>query len=427
MLGAEELADARVAADLRAAVAELRSLAAADPALVGDTAGVLEALAAVQVREPSAVAGASLGAPAEVPAAAATNGSSLPSAPPAAPPPDGVLLADPLAIRARRFRAVFVCSLQDAEFPRRPEPEPFLSDEDRRGLARASGLVLPLHEDVLDRERSLFYAAVSRPEDVLFLSWRSSDEEGDPLSSLALPRGRPGAVHGRAVGRRAARRHARRRDVGAEGRADAARAAPRLRLRPRGGASRRRSRRPRIPPCWRRSPRARRSRARGIEAFAACGVRWLVEQVLQPERDRAGSRADAPRLARARGARADARAARASAPGTARLAPERLDAALEALRDALAEHVRAGGHGARHRVVLHGLAADLERYVRREAACGAGLEPDAARMALRRRGRTRTARCRSGAGRRRSAGRVDRIDVGPGGDARSCTTTRAAP
>ena len=33
---------------------------------------------------------------------------------------DGVLLADPLDIRARRFRAVFVCGLQDGEFPQRP-------------------------------------------------------------------------------------------------------------------------------------------------------------------------------------------------------------------------------------------------------------------------------------------------------------------
>ena len=45
---------------------------------------------------------------------------------------DGVLLADPLEIRARRFRAVFVCGLQDGEFPRRPVPEPFLDDEARR-------------------------------------------------------------------------------------------------------------------------------------------------------------------------------------------------------------------------------------------------------------------------------------------------------
>ena len=40
------------------------------------------------------------------------------------------------AIRARRFRAVFVCGLQDGEFPRRPSPEPFL-DDDARALAGA--------------------------------------------------------------------------------------------------------------------------------------------------------------------------------------------------------------------------------------------------------------------------------------------------
>src|SRR3712207_7640432 len=64
-------------------------------------------------------------------------------------------LADPLAVRARRFRVVVVCGLQDEVFPRRPTPEPFLDDADRRALARASGIVLPLHEDGLPRERFL--------------------------------------------------------------------------------------------------------------------------------------------------------------------------------------------------------------------------------------------------------------------------------
>src|SRR5579884_180966 len=40
----------------------------------------------------------------------------------------GVLIADPLSIRARRFRAVFVCGLQEGDFPRTATPEPFLSD-----------------------------------------------------------------------------------------------------------------------------------------------------------------------------------------------------------------------------------------------------------------------------------------------------------
>ncbi|HYI20881.1 MAG TPA: hypothetical protein VD836_19345, partial [Solirubrobacteraceae bacterium] len=109
-LTGEDRADARVAADLRSAAGELRQLAAADEALLGAAPDVLEALGGARVREP-------LGADATA----------------------GVLLADPLAIRARRFRAVFVCGLQDGELPQRPTPEPFLSDDDRRALAAATG------------------------------------------------------------------------------------------------------------------------------------------------------------------------------------------------------------------------------------------------------------------------------------------------
>src|SRR3954454_1221147 len=149
VLAPDERDEARVAAELRAAAGELRGLANADPRLVGGAEDLLEALGAVDVRQGDAG--------------------------------EGVLLPAPLGIRARRFRAVFVCGLQDGDFPRRPVPEPFLDDDARRGLAAAAGLRLPLHEDVLDRERSLFYACMSRPQEVLVLSWRSSDEEGEPL------------------------------------------------------------------------------------------------------------------------------------------------------------------------------------------------------------------------------------------------------
>ena len=150
VLGPEEAADARTAAELRGAARELRALAEADPELLaGGPEEVLEALAAVTVRQDAA------------------HG--------------GVLVAAAPAIRARRFRAVFVCGLQEGEFPRRPSPEPFLDDDARTSLARASGLVLRRHEDVLGVERHLFYACVSRPEEVLFLSFRSSDEDGDPV------------------------------------------------------------------------------------------------------------------------------------------------------------------------------------------------------------------------------------------------------
>ena len=99
------------------------------------------------------------------------------------PRPGSVLLAEPLAVRARRFRAVFVCGLGEGEFPLPGTSEPFLSDEHRREIAVASGLRLPATEDALARERYLFYACVSRATERVAFSYRSSDEEGN----IALP------------------------------------------------------------------------------------------------------------------------------------------------------------------------------------------------------------------------------------------------
>ncbi len=96
------------------------------------------------------------------------------------PQPDRVHVTTPEAIRARRFEIVLCCGLQEGEFPRGASPEPFLSDDDRRAIATASGLALPVREDRLDRERYMFYICASRAERLLVLSSRSSDEEGNP-------------------------------------------------------------------------------------------------------------------------------------------------------------------------------------------------------------------------------------------------------
>src|SRR4051812_18790463 len=96
------------------------------------------------------------------------------------PRPDRVQVAGPAEIRARRFEAVFVCGLQEGEFPRPQRADPFLSDEDRRGIAEAGGLRLHARDDELDRERYLFYVCASRAERTLVLSSRFADEEGNP-------------------------------------------------------------------------------------------------------------------------------------------------------------------------------------------------------------------------------------------------------
>ncbi|MGA9859635.1 MAG: hypothetical protein WBQ18_17355, partial [Solirubrobacteraceae bacterium] len=99
------------------------------------------------------------------------------------PAADAILLAEPLEVRARRFRFVFVCGLQEGEFPLPARPEPFFSDERRRELASASGLRLRQREDALAAERYLLYASLSRATERVYLAYRSSDEEGN----LALP------------------------------------------------------------------------------------------------------------------------------------------------------------------------------------------------------------------------------------------------
>jgi ATP-dependent helicase/DNAse subunit B len=151
-LSGDEAVDAAALATLVAAVAELSALTPAPTALE-----LLELLP-------------------ELPVASGHGPADLDD-------PGAVLLADPISVRARRFRVVFVCGLQEGEFPRAGRLAPFLSDERRRELASASGLVLRPREDALAAERYLFYSAVSRATERVYLAYRSSDEEGN----LALP------------------------------------------------------------------------------------------------------------------------------------------------------------------------------------------------------------------------------------------------
>jgi RecB family exonuclease len=151
-LGGDEAVDAAALATLVAAVAELSAL---DPAPTAPE--LLELLP-------------------ELPVDSGLGPAGLDDA-------GAVLLADPISVRARRFRVVFVCGLQEGEFPRAGRIQPFLSDERRRELAGAAGLVLRPREDALAAERYLFYSAVSRATERVYLAYRSSDEEGN----LALP------------------------------------------------------------------------------------------------------------------------------------------------------------------------------------------------------------------------------------------------
>lgn len=340
VLSSEAEADARAARALRQAAKELTKLAEIDPKLVED---VTAALGAIEVRDNEAAEGA-----------------------------PGVLLADPLNIRARRFRAVFVCGLQEGDLPQRPQPEPFLDDGDRAQLAIASGLVLPRHEDTLARERSLFYACVSRPEEALFLSFLTSDEEGGPqqpspflddvralfTDELWEGRGRRLLAEITWPPAEAPTPHELRRAQAA--RAEGEPPAPL-------GA-------PQAPEVLHLLAARDRESARGLETFAGCPVKWLIEHVMKPapvdpdpEAMRRGSLGHAVLEATLRGLKANT--------GSAKLTPATQDAALQELHLAI-EQLIAAARTMPARAAARALEVDLERYIRHECATGAAYEPE---------------------------------------------------
>jgi len=94
-----------------------------------------------------------------------------------------VTVVDPLALRARRVRALFLCGLREGVFPasaRAGGSGLLLAEEERRRLAETSGLRLggSRQVDALAGERYALYAAVSRPEELLVLSWHAGDDDG---------------------------------------------------------------------------------------------------------------------------------------------------------------------------------------------------------------------------------------------------------
>ncbi len=295
----------------------------------------------------------------------------------AAPGPGEVLLADPEEIRARRFSVVFACGLQEGEFPRPGRPEPFLSDERRWELALASGLRLRPREDSLAAERYLFYATLSRATDRIFLSYRSSDEEGN----LALPSPFIADVAellapGWAAGRerrlladvvwepdRAPTARERERSLAAQGAAGAGEEPDPERSLGAGALARMRH--------------SQILSAGALETFGDCPVKWLVERELQPQPltpepepvtrgnlmhdtlERLLSELGAPLIP--------------SSLDRARVILERLLAELAAgpgsrLAPGSPEVVRAGA--------LRAIEADLRRYLEHEAATGPGWRPD---------------------------------------------------
>lgn len=251
VLDGPERVDASAAAALRGALRELGGLSRRDPALVPAPAELERVLGDLPV-----FTGFQAG-------------------------PGRVQVTRPGAIRARRVRALFLCGLNEQVFPRAARPDPLLSDDDRAAINAAAGLRLALGDGHLARERFLLYAAVSRPTDLLVLSWRAADDEGEPsVRSLFVD-----DVAERFSDTPLER--VRRRPLGAAGweepgaptprEAALARAAtlPPLPMAPLG---------PLAPATVAAVlPEERPLSATAIEAWVSCPVRWFIERVLHPE------------------------------------------------------------------------------------------------------------------------------------------------
>jgi ATP-dependent helicase/DNAse subunit B len=333
-----------LAAPWRRAAAQLDPAAAADAQAVGGALRGLEDLSQLAATHPRLAP-----EPSELPAFLAGIEVAVAVRPAAA----GVQVVDPLAIRGRRVRALYLCGLQEGVFPRLTRAEPFFGDEARRQLARASGLVLPRHEDALDDERYLFYAVASRPEEILGLSWRTVEDDGTAaVRSFFVDDVRE--VFREALWER------RRTDAVSRPAAQA----PSGPIRPIAHPAVLAELRER--PAW---------SASSLELWAGCPVKWFVERWLAPVE----LEPDPEPLVRGAFAHSVLETTLrrlAEETGSARLTDATLPAAQRLLATAMAEsEVPVSVRPARHRAAVRRLEADLQRYLEDMAACPTDFEP----------------------------------------------------
>ena len=261
IFGPERELDARAAAALIAQLDALAALVERDPQLAPRVSDLEALLAAVEVR---------------------SGDGALPGA---------VRVASPLEIRARRVRALFLCRMIEGVFPQTAGRSSILPDAARRELAEVAGLSLIQHETTLEQERYLLYAAVSRPTDLLVLSWASSGEDGserlispfvdDVRAAIAPwpePRRRERGSISWGEGDLVSARQA---DV------SAAASLPALEQPAREFTS---------PAVLARLAATDSFSPTALERYLSCPVRWMVESLLRPE----GLEAEAQPLARGR-------------------------------------------------------------------------------------------------------------------------------
>src|SRR4051794_564295 len=322
-----------------------------------------------------------------------------------------VTITKPQSLRARRVRALFCLGLDEGIFPAPARPEPFLGDDDRRAINAASGLRLRLHEDALNVERLFFYSVVSRPTELLALSWHAADDEGAPaVRSLLVEDVADLLAEGWADRPRS-------RELGAAGWPAAQ--APTEREAARFAAA---AAPPATPPVigHLQAPAALgplRERhtwsASQLEVWTSCPVKWFVERHLRPE----VLVPDPEPMIRGELAHRVLEHALSSLADDGGLSPARLPEARALVRAALDEHAedyKISPNPERLRSALRRLEVDLVRYLDFAAHAGSAFRPARFEVQF---GKAEDPYppLELDGGALRLAGRIDRVDVGAGG------------
>ena len=323
-----------------------------------------------------------------------------------------VTVSEPQSLRARRVRALYLLGMVAGTFPASARPEPFLGDDERAAINAASGLRLRLHEDEVDVEQLYLYAAVSRPTDELVLGWHEATDDGGPVVRShfvdELARLLPTAVIAEPEARR----------LGAAGWAAAdaptARLAEQYAAVAAGGAP------PALiaplsDPAALGPIRERHTwSASALEAWVSCPVRWFVERhlrpgVLEPDAEALVRGSLAHRVLEQVVAQLTAEDG-----GLAASAPEARQRLVIAVLAAEAAGNPLSVNPERLRSELRRLELDLVSYLERAASSGTTFTPKHFEFAF---GTTEAEHppLELGGGILRLAGKIDRIDLSPGG------------
>lgn len=99
---------------------------------------------------------------------------------------DQVVLGDTERTRSNKLKVVFVMGINDGNFPKANRAEGYLNDKDREVLENIGIELAKNSIDSLYEEQFNIYRTLTTPEEMLFLSYSSSDKEGKSIRPSIL-------------------------------------------------------------------------------------------------------------------------------------------------------------------------------------------------------------------------------------------------